>query len=67
MSKSVLTELKGDIAILTLNRPEKLNAWDTPMRAEVAAQLRGARLAGDLLHRSSCGDCHRLNSRRTTR
>jgi enoyl-CoA hydratase/carnithine racemase len=28
-----LTEIADGIATLTLNNPEKLNAWDTAMRA----------------------------------
>lgn len=33
MSDAVLTDLRDGIAVLTLNRPHKLNAWDTGMRA----------------------------------
>lgn len=40
MSSAVLTTVTEGIATLTLNKPAKLNAWDTPMRAEVAAALR---------------------------
>lgn len=40
MSESVLTEVNDGIALMTLNRPKKLNAWDTPMRMEIAARMR---------------------------
>jgi enoyl-CoA hydratase len=36
---AILTEVSGGIGTVTLNKPWKLNAWDTPMRAEVAAAL----------------------------
>ena len=36
---SVLTQVKDGIGIITLNKPEKLNAWDTPMRMAVKAAL----------------------------
>src|ERR1043165_5887093 len=39
MSDAVLTEIIGGIGTITLNKPWKLNAWDTPMRAEITAQL----------------------------
>jgi enoyl-CoA hydratase/carnithine racemase len=37
---AVLTDVADGIATLTLNKPQKLNAWDTPMRSEVAQHLR---------------------------
>src|SRR5215813_3152075 len=37
---AVLTEVSEGLATLTLNKPHKLNAWDTPMRAEIAEVLR---------------------------
>ena len=39
MSDAILTTRHQGIATLTLNRPEKLNAWDTAMRADIAATL----------------------------
>ena len=35
----ILTDVTGGIGTITLNKPWKLNAWDTPMRAEITAQL----------------------------
>jgi enoyl-CoA hydratase/carnithine racemase len=35
----ILTDIADGIGTLTLNKPWKLNAWDTPMRAEVSAVL----------------------------
>src|SRR3954462_8557217 len=35
----ILTDIIGSIGTITLNKPWKLNAWDTPMRAEITAQL----------------------------
>src|SRR5215472_13430849 len=37
--RAVLTDVTGGIATVTLNKPWKLNAWDTPMRAQVAEVL----------------------------
>ena len=36
---AILTGVSGGIGTVTLNKPWKLNAWDTPMRAEVGAAL----------------------------
>src|SRR5262245_55544491 len=38
-ARAVLTDVTGGLAILTLNKPWKLNAWDTPMRDEIADAL----------------------------
>jgi enoyl-CoA hydratase len=35
MENSVITEISDGIGTLRLNKPGKLNAWDTPMRADV--------------------------------
>ncbi len=40
MSDAVITEVTEGIATVTLNKPWKLNAWDTPMRAEITAALK---------------------------
>jgi len=37
---AVVTDITDGIATITLNKPWKLNAWDTPMRAEIAEVLR---------------------------
>jgi enoyl-CoA hydratase len=39
--RAVLTDVTEGLATVTLNKPWKLNAWDTPMRAEIAEVLRG--------------------------
>ena len=38
---AVITEVTEGIGTVTLNKPWKLNAWDTPMRAEITAVLNG--------------------------
>ncbi|MBT3706153.1 MAG: enoyl-CoA hydratase/isomerase family protein, partial [Proteobacteria bacterium] len=40
MNETVLLSNVGSTAVITLNRPEKLNAWDTPMREALAEMLR---------------------------
>lgn len=39
MSNNVILTLEQSTAIVTLNCPSKLNAWDTPMRMEIIALL----------------------------
>ena len=39
MNETVLLSNIGSTAVITLNRPEKLNAWDTPMRKALAEML----------------------------
>lgn len=39
MSENVLTDITDGIGTITLNRPKKLNAWDSPMREEVRQTL----------------------------
>lgn len=39
MSDVILTDITNGIGTVTLNRPAKFNAWDTPMRAELQAVL----------------------------
>ncbi len=40
MTETILVSRAGAIATITLNRPERLNAWDTIMRARLIAALR---------------------------
>jgi enoyl-CoA hydratase/carnithine racemase len=37
MSDFILTERRGVVGVITLNRPERLNAWDRPMREALVA------------------------------
>ncbi|MGH6915404.1 MAG: enoyl-CoA hydratase/isomerase family protein, partial [Geminicoccales bacterium] len=39
MTEFVITERRAAVAIVTLNRPEVLNAWHRPMREELVAAL----------------------------
>jgi enoyl-CoA hydratase/carnithine racemase len=40
--ETITVEHRGDAILLTLNRPDKLNAWDTQMAAELATAIRDA-------------------------
>jgi len=40
--EQITVEQRGRVALLTLNRPEKLNAWTPKMMAELTAALRAA-------------------------
>ena len=48
MSDAVLTEIKNGVATITLNRPAKLNAWDTPMREEISMHLESWNRSADV-------------------
>ncbi|MBR7654318.1 enoyl-CoA hydratase/isomerase family protein [Brucella oryzae] len=48
MSNFILTETIGTVRRITLNRPEKLNAWNRAMRDELIAALRGAEKDGEI-------------------
>lgn len=39
MKDSVLLEVRGPVGILTLNRPQVLNAWNAPMRSRLVEAL----------------------------
>ena len=39
MAGFILSETRGAVAVLTLNRPDVLNAWHTPMREALVAAL----------------------------
>lgn len=40
--QTILVEQRGAVALLTLNRPDKLNAWTPQMMAELAAAIEAA-------------------------
>jgi enoyl-CoA hydratase len=44
----VLVRIDGDVAVVTLNRPEKLNAWHAPMRNELISALRSLNAASEV-------------------
>ncbi|MBM3573678.1 MAG: enoyl-CoA hydratase/isomerase family protein [Alphaproteobacteria bacterium] len=39
MAQSILTRVERGIGIATLNKPDKLNAWDSPMRAQLTKAI----------------------------
>lgn len=39
MPAYILTERRGAVGLITLNRPESFNAWHRPMRDELAAEI----------------------------
>jgi enoyl-CoA hydratase/carnithine racemase len=40
--EQILAEQRGDVLLLTLNRPERLNAWTPKMSAELATEIAAA-------------------------
>ena len=40
--EQILAEQRGDVLLLTLNRPERLNAWTPKMSVELASAIVGA-------------------------
>ncbi len=42
MSEIVRFEKKGAVAVITLNRPDSMNAFDTDLRADVVAAFQRA-------------------------
>ena len=39
MSPAIVTNRAGRVEIVTLNKPEKLNAWDKPMREQLMVEM----------------------------
>ncbi len=48
MPETILTEQRGDVLLITLNRPEKLNAWSTRMGRELSQALRDANASAEI-------------------
>jgi 2-(1,2-epoxy-1,2-dihydrophenyl)acetyl-CoA isomerase len=42
VADTILTEQRGDVLLITLNRPDKLNAWSRTMGRELALTMRDA-------------------------
>lgn len=47
--ETILTDVANDVLTITMNRPEKLNAWTPQMAAEMAAAIRGANDNNDII------------------
>ena len=37
--ETIVVETHGHVGVIRLNRPHKLNAWNTPMREEIVQAL----------------------------
>ncbi len=48
MPETILTEQRGDVLLITLNRPEKLNAWSTRMGRELSQAIRDANASAEI-------------------
>lgn len=48
MTNFILTEKTGNVLCITLNRPEKMNAWNAPMRDMLVAALEAAEADDDI-------------------
>jgi 2-(1,2-epoxy-1,2-dihydrophenyl)acetyl-CoA isomerase len=46
--ETILTEQRGDVLLITLNRPEKLNAWSTRMGRELSQTIRDANASAEI-------------------
>lgn len=46
--ETILTEQRGDVLLITLNRPEKLNAWNTRMGRELSQAIRDANASAEV-------------------
>jgi 2-(1,2-epoxy-1,2-dihydrophenyl)acetyl-CoA isomerase len=46
--ETILTEPRGDVLLITLNRPEKLNAWSTRMGRELSQTIRDANASSEV-------------------
>lgn len=40
MNDHILVERRGPVGLITLNKPQRLNAWDKPMRDDIVATLK---------------------------
>ena len=73
--ETILTEQRGDVLLITLNRPEKLNAWTTRMGRELKQAIGdananagiGAIVVTGAGPRVLCGGRHRRHVRRSRR
>ena len=46
--ETILTEMRGDVMLLTLNRPDRLNAWTYQMGAELGDAINEANASDDV-------------------
>ncbi len=46
--ETILTDIRGDVLVITLNRPERLNAWTYQMGGELNAAVKAANADDDI-------------------